>query len=77
MIKKIDFHIKELENMKNYPSDIFYIGDTNLLKNKKIAIVGTRKPNSYTKAFTTKLAQDVIYKNKLKSTTINLNGFII
>jgi len=63
MIKKIDFHIKELENMKNYPSDIFYIGDTNLLKNKKIAIVGTRKPNSYTKAFTTKLAQELSLNN--------------
>ena len=77
MINKIDFHIKELDSMKEYPKDIYYIGNTNLLKNKKVAIVGTRKPNAYTKNFTHKLSQLVIYKNKLKSTTINLNGFII
>ena len=56
MINKIDFHIKELDSMKAYPSDIYYIGNTNLLKNKKVAIVGTRKPNSYTKTFTQKLS---------------------
>ena len=63
MIKKIDFHIKELDNMKAYPSDIYYIGNTNLLKNKKVAIVGTRKPNSYTKTFTHKLSQELSNHN--------------
>ena len=58
MIQKIDFHIKELENMKEYPKELFYIGNINLLKNKKIAIVGTRKPNSYTKNFTHQLAKN-------------------
>ena len=57
MINKITFHIKELDFMKSYPKDIFYIGNTDLLNNKKIAIVGTRKPNSYTKNFTHQLAQ--------------------
>jgi len=56
MIKKIDFHINELDSMKNYPKEIYYIGNTKLLKNKKIAIVGTRKPNSYTKNITHNLA---------------------
>ena len=49
MIKKIDFHISALDSMKSYPKNISYIGNLNLLNNKKIAIVGTRKPNSYTK----------------------------
>jgi len=63
MINKIDFHIKELDSMKAYPADIYYIGNINLLKNKKIAIVGTRKPNSYTKTFTHKLSQELSKHN--------------
>ena len=56
MISKIDFFIDELSSMKKYPNELFYIGNTNLLKKRKIAIVGTRRPNSYTKEFTYKLA---------------------
>lgn len=55
MIKKIDFKIEELSSMKKYPSELFYIGNTKLLKNKKVSIVGTRRPSSYTKEFTHKL----------------------
>lgn len=56
MIKKIEFKIEELSSMKKYPNEIFYIGNTELLKRKKISIIGTRKPNSYTKEFTYKLS---------------------
>jgi DNA processing protein len=56
MIKKITFNISELSAMKNYPKELFYIGNTKLLKKKKISIIGTRRPNSYTKEFTHKLA---------------------
>lgn len=56
MIKKIDFKIEELSSMKKYPNEIFYIGNTELLKRKKISIIGTRRPNSYTKEFTYKLS---------------------
>ena len=63
MINKITFHIKELDSMKSYPKDIFYIGNTSLLNNKKIAIVGTRKPNSYTKNFTYQLSQALSSSN--------------
>ncbi len=56
MIKKIDFNISELENMKKYPNELFYIGNTQLLQKRKISIVGTRRPNSYTKEFTHKLS---------------------
>ncbi|MBP7783604.1 MAG: DNA-protecting protein DprA [Aliarcobacter sp.] len=56
MISKITFKIDELSSMKKYPPELFYIGNTNLLNKRKISIVGTRRPNSYTKEFTYKLA---------------------
>ena len=57
MIKTADFVIDELKSMKKYPKDIFYKGDIKLLKKRKISIVGTRKPNSYTEQNTYILAQ--------------------
>ncbi|WP_141049431.1 DNA-processing protein DprA [Aliarcobacter cryaerophilus] len=56
MINQFDFKIKELENMKKYPKELYFIGNTELLKRKKISIVGTRRPSNYTKEFTYKLA---------------------
>ena len=56
MINQFDFKIKELENMKKYPKELYFIGNTQLLKRKKISIVGTRRPSNYTKEFTYKLA---------------------
>ena len=56
MIQSIDFKIPQLENMKKYPNELFHIGNTNLLQTPMVSIVGTRKPNSYTKEFTHKLA---------------------
>ncbi len=64
MISQINFKIDELSSMKKYPNELFYIGNTNLLNKRKISIVGTRRPNSYTKEFTYKLASNVIYNNK-------------
>lgn len=56
MISSIDFHIDELASMKKYPNELFYIGNIELLKKRKVSIVGTRRPTSYTKEFTYKLA---------------------
>lgn len=56
MIKKIDFLIPELQNMKKYPNELFHIGNLDLLTKRKIAIVGTRHPLNYTKEFTHKLS---------------------
>jgi DNA processing protein len=42
--------------MKKYPKELFYIGNTDLLQNKKIAIVGSRKPNQYAREMTHLLA---------------------
>ncbi len=63
MIEKIAFPIPELKHMKNYPNELFYIGNKNLLSKKKISIVGSRRPNSYTKKFTFSLAQKLSNKN--------------
>jgi len=52
MIKQFDFKIDELNSMKNYPQQLFYKGNTSLLKKRKVSIVGTRRPNSYTKGIT-------------------------
>ena len=50
MISKIDFNIDELASMKKYPDELFYMGNLELLKKRKIALIGTRRPNSYTKS---------------------------
>jgi DNA processing protein len=63
MIKQIEFKIEELSSMKKYPNEIFYIGNIELLKRKKISIIGTRRPNSYTKEFTYKLASKLSQNN--------------
>ncbi|WP_457748507.1 DNA-processing protein DprA [Sulfurimonas sp.] len=52
MIAPITFHIPELEAMKKYPNELFYMGNTDLLRKKKIAIVGSRKPNQYAREVT-------------------------
>ncbi len=49
--------ISELKCMKKYPDELYYVGDSKLLKRDKISIVGSRKPNQYTRNFTAKLAQ--------------------
>lgn len=56
MISEIDFYIDELTSMKKYPNELFYIGNIELLKKRKVSIIGTRRPTSYTKEFTYKLA---------------------
>ena len=57
MIGKIDFHIEDLECMKKYPKDLFYMGSTELLKQKKVSIIGTRRPSSYTKFQTANISR--------------------
>jgi DNA processing protein len=47
--------------MKRYPQKISYSGRTELLKRKKVSIVGTRRPLAYTKSATFDLAQKLAY----------------
>lgn len=49
MIKEVQFHIEELESMKKYPKELFYVGSLELLKRDKVSIIGTRRPSLYTK----------------------------
>jgi DNA processing protein len=63
MIKKVEQKIDELSSMKKYPTDLYYIGNTKLLEKRKISIIGTRRPSSYTKEFTHKLASKLSNQN--------------
>jgi DNA processing protein len=53
----LDF--KELKYLKNRPKNIFYKGNLELLNRQKVSIVGTRRPNQYTKEFTYELAKEL------------------
>ncbi|QKF74190.1 DNA protecting protein DprA [Aliarcobacter faecis] len=56
MIKKIDFEIPYLNLMKKYPNELFYMGNLELLKKRKIGIVGSRTPSQYSAIVTQKIA---------------------
>lgn len=58
----IPFLIPELESMRKYPEKLYYRGDTSLLQRPKISIVGSRRPNLYTKALTMELARKLSMK---------------
>lgn len=55
-MQKMIEKIPELSSMKKYPTELFFSGNTSLLKKTKISIVGTRKPSKYTREQTQKLA---------------------
>jgi len=57
MIKEISLDIKQFSSLKKPPKILYGVGNSSLLKNKMISIVGTRRPMSYTKEQTLKLAQ--------------------
>lgn len=62
-IKQIDFKIKELENMKKYPNELFYIGNTTLLNRTKISIVGSRTPNQYARTLIAEISSKLSQAN--------------
>ncbi len=53
----ITFTIPELSAMKRYPEQIYFQGNSELLKRPKISIVGTRRPNPYTRSVTFEVAK--------------------
>lgn len=57
MSKIVPHRIKELECMKKYPEMLNYRGTLELLSRPKISIVGTRRPNPYTRAITLELSK--------------------
>ncbi|MCK4441602.1 MAG: DNA-processing protein DprA, partial [Sulfurovaceae bacterium] len=52
-------HISQLDDMKKYPKEIYYIGNKELLNRPKVSIVGTRRPLGYTKQFTHSIAKSL------------------
>jgi len=63
MIKEINFHIDKLDSMKKYPKNIYSIGNVELLNKRLVSIVGTRKPNAYTKQYTHELSKELSRHN--------------
>lgn len=53
----IPFTVSELNSMRRYPDKLYYQGNLELLRRPKISIVGTRRPNPYTRAMTYELSQ--------------------
>jgi len=58
-IKRIEKLSALTQGMKHVPSSLYYIGNLDLLKRPKIAIVGTRRPITYTKNQTYTIAQQL------------------
>lgn len=56
MFDTIPFQIDELASMTHYPKALFYKGSLDILSRPKISIVGTRRPNPYTRLLTYELA---------------------
>lgn len=61
MTQELTLHVDALEAMRRYPSPLFFRGNINLLHNKKISIVGSRKPNQYARHKTQEIAQKLSY----------------
>jgi len=43
--------------LDSYKKEVFYQGNLDLLNNKKISIVGSRRPNNYTKSIVSQLSK--------------------
>lgn len=62
-IQKIDFHIQELDSMKKYPENLYYIGNLDLLNKKKMGIIGSRHPSQYAINYTHQIANQLSQAN--------------
>jgi len=51
--------VPELSSMKNYPKELYYNGDIELLKRVKVSIVGSRKPTKYSRELVQKLSSSL------------------
>jgi len=57
MHPKIPYLVPAFSLMNRYPDNVYYRGRLELLERPKISIVGTRRPNPYTRALTFELAK--------------------
>lgn len=61
MFNTVPHHISDLESMQHYPKNLDYKGSLELLTRPKISIVGTRRPNPYTRSVTYELAKKLSF----------------
>ncbi len=61
MSTNVTFKINELDCMKKYPEALYYKGALDILSRPKISIVGTRRPNLYTRALTLELSKKLSF----------------
>jgi len=59
IINNVSEYIPALELMKQYPKELYSLGNEELLFRPKVSIVGTRRPSNYTKHQTFILAQSL------------------
>lgn len=57
MLNTVPYRIPDLESMHSYPKALYYKGSLELLTRPKISIVGTRRPNPYTRSIINELAK--------------------
>ena len=57
------YYPEQLREIPNSPLVLFYVGDINVLKEKAIAVVGTRKPTSYGKFVVKDFCQKLLKAN--------------
>jgi len=62
-VQLIEENISELSSMQTYPSQLFYDGNLELLKRKKISIVGSRRPSKYSRMLISKIASTLAKYN--------------
>ncbi len=55
--------LKKIKNLDTSYENLYYIGNINLLYKKKIAIVGSRHPNSYAKQYIAKISEKLSQNN--------------
>ena len=58
-IKQLLLDIPEFNNLKDKPKSLYFCGNKELLFKRKVSIVGSRKPNSYTKKMTHIIASEL------------------
>ncbi len=58
-MNKIAETILELSSMKKYPDELFFSGNSKLLRKVKVSIVGSRKPSKYSRSLTHTLSSSL------------------
>lgn len=58
-MSRVQESVPELLAMKNYPNELYYDGEIELLKRAKVSIVGSRKPTKYSRLCIQKLSSSL------------------